>query len=158
MDVQAPDECLDLRILGDKSKVVVLDKNSIQAWSIVTGEVVGEVEFEGEPLYDSLVIDGSRVWVHFKDFQVQGWDFGLLGPAPVLLSNTPYNRPHLCFIGTVFQQISPSRIEDTFTRKRIFQLCERYASPFVARWDGQYLIAGYGSGEVLILDFSHMIL
>ena len=158
LDLQASDECLDLRISGDKSKVFVLGESSIQAHSIVIGEVVGEVEFEGEPLRDSLVIDGSRVWVYFRDLQVQGWDFGLLDPAPVPLSNTPHNRPHLCFIGTDFQYTSSSRIEDTLTRKVIFQLSGRYAPPYVARWDGQYLIAGYRSGEVLILDFSHMVL
>ena len=27
----------------------------------------------------------------------------------------------------------------------------------MAQWDGRYLIAGYESGEVLILDFIHII-
>ena len=26
----------------------------------------------------------------------------------------------------------------------------------MTQWDGQYLVAGYESGEVLILDFNHM--
>ena len=158
LDVQVSDVVWDFRISGDKSKVFVLDDNSIQALSIVTGEVVGKLEFEGKPLEGFLVIDGSRVWVYFEDLQVQGWDFGLLGPTPVPLSNTPHNRPHVWFIGTSWQEISPSRIEDTLIRKEIFQLPGRYAKPYVAQWDGQYLIAGYVSGEVLILDFSHRIL
>ena len=44
LDVQAPNGCLDLRISGDKSKVFVLGESSIQAYSIVTGEIVGEVQ------------------------------------------------------------------------------------------------------------------
>ena len=157
LDTQVPDEVLDFRIAGDKSKVFVLDKNTIQAWSIVTGEVVGEVKFEGEPLCDSLVIDGSRVWAYFKDLQVQGWDFRLLDSAPVPLSNISPDRPHLHFIGTRWQQVSPSRIEDTTSKKEFFRLSGKYVEPDEAQWDGRYLITGYESGEVLILDFAHLI-
>ena len=50
------------------------------------------------------------------------------------------------------------RIEDTVSGKEVFRLPERYAEPIWApQWDGQYLVAGYSSGEVLILDLNNMI-
>ena len=157
LDVQLLDDLRDFSISGDKSKVFLLYENSIQAWSICTGETVGMVDLEGEPLYDSLVVGSSRVWVYFMDSQILGWDFGFPDSTPVPLFNTSADRPHLSFIGTERQCISPSRIEDTVTGREVFQLSGRYASPREARCDGRYLIAGYEPREVLILDFSHMI-
>ena len=146
----------DLRISGDGSKVFLLDLYSIQAWSIQTGEAMGRVEFPGAPLYRSLIVNGSRVWFCLNDSKIKGWDFGPPGSAPVSLLNIPLDRPHLYFIGTRQQDAGLSRIENTITREEVFQLSGRYMKPEVAQWDGQYLVAGYGSGEVLILDFSHM--
>ena len=171
LDVQIPERVIDLSISGDKSKVFVLSEcfrdwsnwewvvseSSIQAWSIWTGEVVGEVVLEGKPLRDSLVVGSSRAWVHFKDLQTHGWDFGLPDSTPIPLSNMSPDRPHLSFVGTKYQDIGPSRIEDTVTRREVFQLSGRYSKPYVARCDGRYLVAGYESGEVLILDFDHLI-
>ena len=119
---------------------------------------MGQVRLEGEPLIDSLIMDGSRVWFFLKDLEIQGWDFGISDSTPIILSNTSPDKPHFCFLGTEYQSTNPSRVEDTVTRKEIFQLFGRYAKPYVARWDGQYLVAGYRSGKVLILDFSHVIL
>lgn len=112
---------------------------------------------EGEPVYMSLIVDGSRVWVQIKDSHIQGWDFGLTGSTPVPLSNIPPSKLHLCFIGTKGQHTSPSRIENIVTSKEVFRLSGRYTNPLVVQWDGQYLVTGYESGEVLILDFTHMI-
>ena len=112
---------------------------------------------EDEPLDDSLIVDGSRVWVCFKDLQIQGWDFGFPGSTPVPLPNSLLDSPHLLFIGTEGQYTSPSRVEDIATKKEVFQLSGRYAEPYVARLDGHCLVTGYDSGEVLILDFNHMI-
>ena len=148
----------DLRISGDGLKIYLLGKRSIQAQSIWTGEVVGEVELEGEALVDSLIVDGSRVWVFLINLQTQqGWDFGIPDSTPIPLPNISPDKPHLAFFGTMYQGISPSRVEDIVTRKEVFQLFGRYAKPYVAQLDGQYLIAGYKSGEVLILDLKHMI-
>ena len=157
LDIQSTQWPMDFRISIDGSKVFLLHQQCIQAWSIWTGQVVGEVALEGEPLYRSLTVDGLRVWVCFEDLQTQGWDFGLPGLTPVPLPNSPPDRPHLLFIGILGQQISPSRVEDMVTRKEVFQLPQRYVEPFVARLDGQYLVTGYWSGEVLILDFNHMV-
>ena len=147
----------DLRISGDGSKVFLLGGESIQAWSIQTGQVVGEVRLEGEPLVNSLIVDGSRVWFYFKDLKTQGWDFGIPDSTPIPLSNTSPNKPQLAFLGTDGQKTSPSRVEDIVTRKKVFQLSGRHTRPHVAQLDGQYLISGYQSGEVLILDLNHVI-
>ena len=150
---------IDLRISGDGSKVFHLDHKFIQAWSIWTGEIVGEVRLKGEPSYHPLIVDGSRVWVHFEDSQTQGWDFGIPGSTPVPISTPPPERPHLEFIGdTERWGTGASRIKDMVTGKEFFQLHGRYARPTIVQWGGQYLVAGYDSGEVLILDFNHMIL
>ena len=156
--LQSTSDIRDLRISGDGSKVFLLSKELIQALSIWTGEVVSEVRLEGEPLYDSLIMDGSKVWFFLKNLKIQGWDFGSQNLTPIPLSNISPGKPHLCFLGTEYQDISPSRIEDITIRKEMFQLFGRYANPYAARWDSKYLVAGYQSGEVIILDFNHMIL
>ena len=152
--------CIGLRISGDGSKVFCLFDSSIQAWSMWSWKPVGEVELklEGMPYLDSLCMDGSRVLVHFGNSPAQkGWDFGTLSSSPI-----PYDpsteRPHLDFIGDPLQWIHGSSwIKNTVTGKRVFQLSGEYARPSDVRWDGQYLVAGYSSGEVLILDFHHIL-
>jgi len=148
-----------LRISGDGSKIFGWTGRSIRSWSMQTGEAVGEVEFMGVGWdLDPLCADGSRVWIYSWDSN-HGWDFGILGSSPTQLPNTFPDRPHLNFIhGTRWWGCDPSRVEDTVTGKDIFQLGGRYARPYDARWDGQYLVAGYDSGEVLILDFNHVVL
>ena len=51
----------------------------------------------------------------------------------------------------------PSLIKDTVTGNEVFQLFGKYASPYKVQWDGQYLVACYRSGELLILDFNQML-
>ena len=157
LDIQPTYWVKDFRIPGDGSKVFLLCGECIQALSILTGQVVGEVELEGRSFYNSLIVDGSRVWVCSEDLQTQGWDFGHPFSTPVPLHNLSLDRPHLLFLGTWRQDIIPSRVEDIVTRKEVFQLSGRYARPHVAQLDGHYLVTGYESGEVLILDFNHMI-
>ena len=152
------------RISGDGSKVFLLIDKSIQAWSVQTGEVIGEVGLEGDIglegrgqlCYDPLTIDGSRVWVHFKDSPTQGWEFGTSGSAPILLSNVLPDSSHL-ELNIKWKNTNPYRIKERFSGNEIFQLPGRYADPIDAQWDGRYLVAGYWSGEVLILDFTHML-
>ena len=148
----------DLRISGDGSKVFGKTESSIRLWSMQTGEAVGEVKLEDSRWkLDPLCADGSRIWACYKDSN-EGWDFGLPGSSPTPLSNIFPNRPHLNFIlGTKWWNGGPSRIKDTVTGKDVFQLVGRYAEPSDVRWDGQYLVAGYESGEVLILDFNHVV-
>jgi WD40 repeat protein len=146
-----------LRISGDGSKVFCITHGYIQGWSILTGETVGEVDVGQDSYLNPLYEKGSRIWVTSQD-STQGWDFGISGSSPIPLSSTSSERPQLHFIPHIsLWNNGPSRIEDTVTGKVVFQLPGRYARPNDARWDGQYLIAGYESGEVLILDFSQML-
>ena len=142
----------DVRISGDGSKVLCLHWQSIRALSIQTGEVMGEVKLEHDLATRSLNIDGSRVWVCSPSSEPLGWDFGTTNLSPIQLSNVP--QPHLnC---TRLWDIGLSRIVDAVTGKVIFQLDGRFAEPTRAQWDGRYLVTGYRSGEVLILDFNNV--
>jgi WD40 repeat protein len=146
-----------LRISGDGSKVFLQTKKLIKAWSTQTGEALGEVEVEDDSYVDPFQAGGSRIQVQSKDKSTLVWDFGTLGTSPTLLPNIPSERPHLCLIqGMGLWGNSPPRIEDTVTGNEVFQLSGKYAKPADVRWDGQYLVAGYESGEVLILDFNHL--
>ena len=147
-----------VRISGDGSKVFCLAKESIQAWSIWTGKPMGKVELEDEPYVDPLYVDGSKIWVCFKDSPTQGWDFGIPGFSPIQLSSTFPDGPHLDLIGGTRWNPSPCIVKDAITGKEVYQLVGRYANPREVQWDGQYLVAGYVSGEVLILDFKHVLL
>jgi WD40 repeat protein len=148
----------DLRISGDGSIVFLLAGRFIKAWSLGTGEAVGEVELEDKLYLDLLRVDGSRICVRFPNSLILGWDFGISGPSPVPLPNISSERPHLEFIGGAsWWYKGPCWIKDTVTGKAIFQLSGRYVRPNEVQWDGRYLVAGYESGEVLILDFAQML-
>ena len=152
-------EIMDFRMSGDGSKVFCLYDKSIEAWSILTGEVVGKVEFHGSIYGDSfLAIDITRVWIHPHHAKsILGWDFGILDSSPVELSVTSRNGPHLDFIGGVRMLRSPlPGIEDTVTKNVVLQLPARLAWCSDGQWDGQYLVVGYDSGEVLILECNHI--
>ena len=148
-----------LRISGDGSKVFCLFETSIQALSTHTGEPMGEVKLELEQGFylDPLQMDDSKIWIRLEDFSTQGWDFGTSNSVRVPLFDGPKGRPLLDFIGgTSWQTEGPSWIKNVVTRKVVFQLSGKYARPGKIEWDGQYLVAGYESGEVLILDFCHL--
>ena len=157
--VKAPEhDVKGLRISGDGSKVFCLVGQSVLAWSLRTGEDVGKAQAEGWLWPDSLTVDGPRVWVHFDDLPSQGWDFGVQCSSPVPLSDAAPdgNRLNFRHFDGGFPS-RPSRVEDAVTGKEVFRLFGRHASPTRAQWDGRYLVAGYDSGEVLILDFIHML-
>jgi len=150
----------DFRISGDGSRVFCLYQFSIEAWSMWTGEAVGKVEFS-DPLYPDafLAIDTLGIWVHpVYSESFLGLDFGILGSSPVKLSDTSRNGPHLDFIGGIRMRRSllPG-IEDTVTKKVVLQLPARLARCSDGQWDGQYLVVGYDSGEVLILECNHAL-
>ena len=146
------------RISGDGSKVFVVGSIYLQAFSTQTGEVICRVRLKAKLCPHTLIVDGSRVWACSHGSQTQGWDFGVLGSTAVPLSDSPPNpdRPRLDFINFA-RTLQSSRIVDTVTEKEVFRLPEKFAKPAIAKWDGRYLVAGYDSGEVLILDFDHMI-
>ena len=143
----------DFRMSGDGSKVFYLSGHSILAWSIWTGEVIGEVRSR-LPLPGFLTIDGQKVWVQCTVSEsIEGWDFGILGSAPVRLLDTSKNGLCLDSIGGIklWRSFLPGA-QDTVSTKVVFQLPVRLARPSDAQWDGQYLVVGYNSDEVLILE------
>ena len=155
VNTQWESQRVTLKISGDGSKVICLVKDYIQTFSIQTGELVGEVRLEGSVKVQKFLIgDGSRVWVYYKDSQTQGWDFGVSGSTPISLPEVVPDGPHL----ELTTQGNPKRytIVDKVTGNVVFQLSGKYAHPTTIKWDGQYLVAGYETGEVLILDFNHI--
>ena len=160
LDARSNFENASLRISGDGSKVFLLDHEWVKALSTRTGEVIGRVKFWGEPSDNPLIVDRSKVWVCFKNTQTRGWNFGIPGstPTPLFIPPREPDRPRLNFVdGTKAQNAGPSRIKDTLTGKEVYRLPMRYANVTAAQWDGRFLVTGHESGEVLILDFVHMI-
>ena len=148
-----------LRISGDGSRVLQLCEDSIQAWDIWTGEAVCKEMLKKEyKCLDTLRMDGSKVLVRLGESSVQGWDFGTPGSTPIQFSEISSARPHLDFIDVrKWSKDSPVRVKDGITGEEVFQLYGKYVNPSAIQWDGQYLIAGYESGDVLILDFSNAL-
>jgi len=151
------DRARGVRISGDGSKVFCLDNESIQAWSIWTGEPMGKVKLEDKAYFDPLYMDDSKIWVCFKHSQAQGWDFGISGSSPIQSINRSLDKPHLGLIWGTRWNNGSCLIKDPVTGKGVFPLVGRYASPDEVQLDGQYLVAGYNSGEVLILDLKHVL-
>ena len=152
--------CNGLRISGDGSKIICLSYENIQAWSMWTWESVGKVKLvlEGMPYMDPLCTDSSRVWICFGDSSAkEGWDFGISSSSPVPFDPST-GRPCLDLIGYRPEFLTGVPwIKDTVTGKEVFCLRGRYTEPKDVQWDGQYFVAGYTSGEVLILDFYHIL-
>jgi len=147
-----------LRISGDGSRILCVDNHVIQTWSIQTGKPAGKGLLGPKYPYhlDPLWIAGSKVLVRCGKSSTLGWDFGILGSTPIKISPTSSDRPQLDFIGITSQSnTSQIGIEDRVTGNVVFQLSS--GKPLAAQWDGRYLIAGYESGEISILDFGHML-
>ena len=152
-----------LRMIGDGSRVLQLYGDSVQVWDIWTkdGESFDILQIDSSVeffCFDPLRMDSAKVLVRLGDSSVQGWDFGTPGSTPIQFSGTsPLGRPHLNFIDVRnWSKDSPVRVEDGITGKEVFRLYDKYSdpSPSATQWDGRYLIAGYHSGEVVILDFN----
>lgn len=103
-------------------------------------------------------MDESKILIRLEESLAQVWDFGTPGVVPTQLPEESSDKPHLSFIDVrEWLAASVVRVEDSLTGVQMFQLYAKYASSTAAQWDGQYLIAGYESGEVLILDFENML-
>ena len=138
----------DLRISGDGFRIFGLYAPDLWAWSLQTGEVVGEMEMMYEQDSGSLIVDGSRVWAHWPESNYTGWDFSFPDSSPVELSDTSTPpSPRLW-------DPNQSRIENPATGEVVFQLSGRFANPVSVQCDDSYLVAGYQSGEMLILDLT----
>jgi hypothetical protein len=100
-----------------------------------------------------LTVDDSKVWVHSPGLAPLGWNFEIPVSSPVQL----FDMPSPYFDGTKLWDICLLGPSGTVARKVIFQLGRRFAQHADAQWDGRYLVAGYESGEILILDFKHVL-
>jgi hypothetical protein len=106
----------------------------------------------GGPYLDPFHTDHSKIWVRSQD-SLKGWDFGVLGSPPVLL----VERPPLDLVGFhPWKNNMVTKIRERETGKELFQLSGRYGNPAGIQWNGQYLVAGYESGDVFILDLHHL--
>jgi len=145
----------DIRISGDGSQVFCLESGTVGAWSTWTGEYIGKIEVESRFLHASLIVNGPRVWACSPySLACDGWDLGILGSSSGQLLKTPL----LHLSDTKLWDIGPSRIKDIATGKVVLQLGGRFTKPVDVQLDGQYFLARYQSGEVIILDFNHVLL
>ena len=146
----------DIRISGDGSKVLCLHRRFIKAWSTETGEVVGRVEAETSYIQTSLIVNGSRVWAYSPFSQCcGGLDFGVRGSSPIQLPN----MPSLHLSDTKLWDVGLFRIRDTTTGKVVLQLGgTSFTKVIDVQLDGWYFLVQYESGDVFILDFSHVLL
>ena len=154
--VDGPGRFEDIKIAEDGSSVFSIGQSTIQAQSIQTGKVVGKagIKFAGNN-FASLAVQGSRVWVHYPTAEIQVWDFGISDSPPVQLPNIPLYIAHPT--GPVLWDTGPCCVKEKATGKVVFWLSKRYGKPVDVQWKEQYLVASFISGEVLILDFSHVI-
>jgi len=143
---------LDIKISGDGLKVFCLDGFCISAQSTKTGEDVGAV-LHSVRFARSIFVDGSRAWVQGSEFEIHGWDFGVTDSIPVEIPGLP----SLSFCDTKWWDISLSRIWDTVTGQVIFEMGGRHRRPVNVQLSGKYVATHDGFGEILVLDFNHVL-
>ena len=146
------DEVKELRISGDGSKVFYISSLFIRALDIQTGEDMGKVKLDSPwALNPFLAVDGSRVWMNTNQHHM-GQSFWISDSLSIESCVVPINRCHLDFVGGIRQyKMSLPPIEDTITGNEFLRLPRSLDGPTDAQWDGQYLVAGYDTGDVLIL-------
>ena len=154
--VDGPGDLKDVRIAEDGSRVFSVGSRVIQAHSIQTGKIVGKAEINFLPYNPpSLTVNGLRVWVHYPAAETQVWDFGISDSPPVQLSYMPLHISHPD--GTVLWDNGPFCVKEKTTGKVVLWLSKGYGKPVNVQWNENYLVASFISGEVLVLDFSHVL-
>ena len=147
----------DIKISEDGSRVFSIGLDVIQAQSIQTGEIVAKAGIKFINYNKaSLTVDGSRVWVYYPNAESQVWDFGVPDSPPVLLPDMSLHilNPN----GTIVWDAGLSCVKKKATGNVVFWLSKRYGRPVNVKWNDQYLFASFISGEVLVLDFSCVLL
>ena len=153
---EMPDEGYveDIKISGDGSRVFLLTSHHIQVSSMQVGQPPDKLKHTLE-YGESLIIDGSKLWVHSRFEKPQGWDFwNPPTPSVVELSGAPL----LYLKDTMLWDTGLPGIKDAATGNVVFQLAGRFSKPIDAQLDSGYLVARFKSGDMLILDFNHMSL
>ena len=149
-----------VKISGDGSKIFGLCPRSIKAWSIQKGRVVGRgktglIQEGNSFIVDErfLIVDGSKIWAYRSRSGYEGWDFGTSWSTPTMLSGMPTLSN-----GSMLWDPRQGRIKNAATGGVLFQLSGRFANPAHVQCDGSYLVAGYESGEILILNLKDIML
>ena len=151
--VDIPWNCVeDLRISGDGFRIFTLFAPHIWAWSVQTGENTDKVKIEYLGVSGSLIIDESKIWAYWPESNYQGWDFGILNSTPIQLSGLPK-----IFSSGAVWSLEHTKIKNIATGDVIFQLSGRFLNVTSVQCNGFYLVAGYESGEILILDLTHVL-
>ena len=128
---------LSLRISEDGSKIFCLAGDSIHAWFMQTGEWIGTVAVEYSGIVRPLTVEGPRVWVLHPQSGWEGGNFEVPN-SPVQLSEGTPSKVHPK--GTILWDIAQSRIQDTTSRKVLFQLSAGFGMPVDVGWKHQYLL------------------
>ena len=145
----------DIRISEDGSRVFSIGERVIQSQSMQTGEIVGKASIKYmEYNTATLTINGSRVWVRYSAAETHVWDFGTLYLTPTQLPNTTLEVHHPN--GVVLWDSSLCCVKEKASGNVVFWPPKGYGETVDVQWNDQYLIASFKSGEVLVLDFSHM--
>ena len=151
MDVPWDDGIDDLKISGGGSWVFGTCIPWMWTWSLQTGEVIEKMDIGIEHFPGSLIVDGSKAWVCWLISNYKGWDFGVPGSTPVELLYAP--APPVPGKHWDYKQ---TEIKNPATGEVVFQLSRRFTQPVSEKHNTSYLVAGYQSGEVLILDLTNV--
>ena len=95
-------------------------------------------------------MDGSKVWACWYGLCYKGWDFSIQGSTPVKLHKK--HKPP----SPKLWDLKQARLINPATKEIVFQLSGGFTNPVCAQCDDSYLVAGYESGEVLILDLMNI--
>ena len=163
----------DVKISGDGSKILGVCDKVVEVVSMQTGEIISRLEitvgWEG-PF--RLCLRGSQVGI--DDLCRLGWDFGgwkvsdfgpLSNQLRLDLADPPPNQLRSDLADPLLNRDSLGLdrpvtrwIVDTVTGRRVFRLPERYINSSVqVLWGGQYLLIWSPSGEVVVVDFDHVV-
>ena len=154
----------DLGISKDGATFFAVNPYVIRTWSTLTGESTGSSSHRrhthtSTPL--SIDLDGPMIWIRsLGQSQAWGCDLRNLKKITLELPDIPKRLRLACLQagGEAWGNTSYSRIIDVTSQTEVFRLPGRFAQPGKVVWDGRYLFAVYETGELLILDFSHMTL
>jgi WD40 repeat protein len=146
----------DIKISEDGSRVFSIGATVIQAQSIQTGGIVGKARIKFiDRNKASLTTYGSRVWVCYPNAESQVWDFENPDSPPVQLPDVSLHILHPG--GTMVWDTGSSCVKEKATGKVVFWLSKRYGKFVNVKWNNQNLLVSFMSGEVLVLDFSHVL-
>ena len=137
--------------------IFCLGPKYLQAWSIMTGDALGEVEIKFNERTGYLFTDGLRVWACYPQPVYQGWDFGTPGLLPIQLPNLSPSKFYPNANGTLSRNWVQFKVQHVVTGRVLFQLPKSFKKPIDAQWNGQNLVICFGPTEVLILDFAHAL-